>query len=85
MLCQTFHHNDIKWFIIVFAHFVFYRKPVVVCISAIIIETNVHHDDRPSQSPDRRDRTEDNLILPKFASLAKVIFMLENLRHRWSL
>jgi hypothetical protein len=47
-----------------FAHLIFYRKPVVVCISDIRIQTNVHHDnDRPNQFPNRRT-TEDNLTLP---------------------
>jgi hypothetical protein len=65
-----------------FAHLIFYRKPVVVCISDIRIQTNVHHDnDRPNQFPNRRT-TEDNLTLPTFASLAKVIFMLGNPRCR---
>ncbi|VDI37617.1 Hypothetical predicted protein [Mytilus galloprovincialis] len=49
------------------------KKPVVVCISDIRIQANVHQDNNRPNQPSERRTTEENVTLPKFAILAKYI------------
>ncbi|VDI39950.1 Hypothetical predicted protein [Mytilus galloprovincialis] len=49
------------------------KKPVVVCISDIRIQANVHQDNNRPNQPSERRKTEENVTLPKFAILAKYI------------